>query len=289
MFIRKIQLKIGDESGEGLDFSGLHIVFSVSKKDSITPNAAQITIYNVAQSTIARVQKEFSQVFLSAGYDENFAVIFNGTIKNTTFSRENGTDGALTIVAGDGDVAHNFAVVNKTLSAGATQKDIISTAVDEYSKKGVVSGYTTDIATPALPRGKVMFGMARDYLQNGAKNANVSFSVQDGKMQIIDEKGALPNEVFVLNSGTGLIGSPIQTTDGVQAVCLLNPRLKIGAVVQIAQADIVQSLEENVAALASDGYYRVYSLDFTGDTHGNDWYSTFTGVLMDSTSGKTVD
>ncbi len=289
MFLRKIELKIGDNAGDGLDFSTLRIQFNVTKKDSATPNSAQITIFNVAQSTVAQVQKEFDTVYLSAGYVDNCAAIFHGTIQKVIFARENGTDGLLTIAAGDGDVAHNFAVINKTLAAGATQKDVIAAAGAEYEKNGTPAGYAADVQTRTLPRGKVMFGMARDFMQSGAKNSNCDFSVQDGKTQFVKENGALPDEAFVLNSATGLVGSPVQTTDGVQCTCLLNPRLKIGSVVQIAQKDVTESIDAESAALAADGYYRIYSLDFNGDTHGNDWYCNFVGVALDATTMQTTD
>lgn len=288
-YLRKLELKIGDDGGDGLDFSALRVQFNVSKKDSATPNAATIMVYNVAQSTVARVQKEFNAVYLAAGYDENCAAIFHGTITHVTYYRENGTDGVLKIAAGDGDVAHNYAVLNKTIAAGATQKDILNLASAEYEKNGVTQGYSTEISTPALPRGKVMYGMAHDFLEKSAKNAGANFSVQDGKIQLVKNNGALPDEAFVLNSNSGLIGTPSQTTDGIQVTCLLNPRLKIGAVVQIDQKDILQAEDADAAALAADGYYRVYSLDFNGDTHGGEWYCDFTAVHLDYTSKETTD
>ncbi len=290
MFLRKFELKIGDDAGDGLDFSSLHVQFSVEKKDSATPNSARITIFNVAQSTVAQVQKEFNTVYLSAGYEDNCAAIFHGTIQKVVFARENGTDGILTIAAGDGDVAHNFAVVNKTLAAGATQKDVVAAASAEYEKNGTTAGFSADFETRALPRGKVMFGMARDFMQSGALNSQTNFSVQDGKTQFVKENGALPDEAYVLNSATGLIGSPMQTTDGVQCTCLLNPRFKIGSVVQIAEKDITESIDsDESSALAADGYYRIYSLNFDGDTHGNDWYCNFVGVALDATTMQTTD
>ena len=288
-YLRKLELKIGDDGGEGLDFSKLRVQFNVTKKDSSTPNAASIMVYNVAQSTVARVQKEFNSVYLAAGYGENCAAIFHGTITHVTYYRENGTDGVLKIAAGDGDVAHNFAVVNKTLAAGATQKDVLNIAAAEYEKKGINSGFSTEIVTPALPRGKVMYGMAADFLEKGAKNAGANFSVQDGKMQFVKDNGALPDEAFVLNSGSGLIGTPAQTTDGVQVTCLLNPRLKIGGIVQIAQKDILPTDDADAQALAADGYYRIFALDFNGDTHGGEWYCDFTAVHLDFTSKETTD
>jgi hypothetical protein len=290
-YLRSIELKIGDDQGQGLDFSGLRIQFAISKKDSTSPNSALITVYNVTQSTIAQIQKEFTRVTLAAGYGDTCALIFNGTITQSVYSTQGGVDGVLQIAAGDGDVAHNFAVVNKTLAAGATQTDVFQSALSEYDKKGVGKGFIDGQVSGALPRGKVMYGMAREYLTSSAKNSKMKFSVQDGKAQLLKDNGALPDTAYVLNSQTGLVGSPSQTTDGIQGCCLLNPQLRIGSVVQINQKDVTQQISDSgeSTALAADGFYRLISVEFNGDTHGGEWYCDFVGVAMDNTQSKTVD
>lgn len=290
-WLRKAELKVGDDAGDGLDLSALRITFDVVKKDNATPNTAMINVYNVARETFNKIAKEFSRVTLSAGYKDNYSLIFNGTIKQVVFYKENATDSVMVISAGDGDVAYNFAVTNATLAAGATQKDVADLALKDYAKNGVENGFIAEKSTPALPRGKVMFGASKDYLQNAAKNADLNFSVQDGKAQFVENKGTLPDDAIVLSSKSGLVGVPAQTQDGISAVCLLNPRLKIGGVVQIDESD-VQSMvlnpdavaETPPASLANDGFYRILAVQFTGDTHGNDWFCNLTLLTLDNTA-----
>ena len=114
-WIRKVELKVGDDDS-GLDLSSLRITFDVIKKDEATPNTALISVYNVSRETFNKVAKEFTRVTLSAGYEDNHSLIFNGTIKQVTFHKENATDTLMTISAGDGDVAYNYSVTNTTLA-----------------------------------------------------------------------------------------------------------------------------------------------------------------------------
>jgi len=75
---------------------------------------------------------------------------------------------------------------------------------------------------------------------------------------------ALPGTAVVLNSRTGLVGWPVQTFNGIEARCLLNPRIKAGAMIQIDQASIQkqelsttytqQGNNNLVPSIATDGY-----------------------------------
>ena len=105
-------------SGEGHDLSGLRVTFQINHAVVQTPRSAWIRVYNVAQSTIAKVQQEFTSVSLTAGYQGNSATVFNGTIKYIRAGRETQTDTFLDIFAADGDEAYNQANVNVLAGSG---------------------------------------------------------------------------------------------------------------------------------------------------------------------------
>ena len=136
-----------------------------------------------------------------------------------------------------------------------------------------------------------MYGMSRDYLRQSVDSANASWSIQDGQAQVITTTQILPGPAVVLSSQTGLIGVPEQTTDGLSARCLLNPNLKIGSAVQISQADILTAPPADGTntntptppGLATDGFYRLFTVDHFGDSRGNDWYSDFVALAIDAT------
>ena len=298
-YLRKINLIVAGASGGGLDLSPMRIVFKTKKSDAQTPNTAEIRVYNLAPETAKKIRQEFKTITLQAGYEANYGVIFTGNIKQVRFGRESGTDTYIDIAAGDGDDAYNFAVVNTTLAAGAKQSDQISAAGNAMAGRGVGVGYVAETGAQALPRGKVMYGMARDYLRQSAEASETTWSVQDGKLQIVSLTGTLPNQAVKLNSKSGLVGTPEQTNDGIKARCLLNPLLKIGGKMQIDEKDVAEaklpdtekdSTANKPADISSDGVYRVLTIEHSGDTRGNDWYSDIVCLDVDATAppGKQV-
>lgn len=294
-WLRDFSLQVGDDGGAGLDFSAFRVAFRIEKKDSAEPNNAVFQVYNVTRETFQKVKKEFTQIRFEAGYKENKALIFKGNVKQVTFARENGTDSILTIAAGDGDEAHNFAICNQTLAAGAKQGDVFDAAGGKMAEFNVESAGLGKDNSNALPRGKVLYGRASDYLQHAAKEAQCDYSIQDGKIQAPENK-SLGEICFVLNSRTGLIGAPTETTEGVDAVCLLNPLLKVGSAVQIAQEQIVQNIvgdfshdltiEQEQSKNAADGVFRIFSITYEGDSHGQAWFCSFSAIATDESAGE---
>jgi len=299
-YLRKCTLIVSNAT-DGLDFSALRITFQVKKSDSQTPNQAAIRIWNVSKELANRIEKEFNLVTLQAGYQENFGVIFQGNIKEAKYGRENGVDTYLDIRAADGDKDYNFAIVNKTLSAGASQGNIADAALS--SMPNTQRGFIDNLGVDRLPRGKVMYGNARSILRKAAEQRQTSWSIQDNKLQMVKLRSLLPSEAVVLNSGSGLIDTPEQTTKGVKARCLLNPMLKIAGRVKIdADAIRLAKLKDEEkpttdapgaqpVALSVDGIYRLLKIEFVGDTRGNDWFANLTMIDVDASApkGQEVD
>jgi len=301
-FIRKFSLVIGGED-DALDVSELRCTFTVKKTSAQTPNEAQIRVYNLSSETASKIQKEFTFITLQAGYEDNFAVIFNGTAKQIKIGRESSTDTYLEILASDGDLAYNFSVVNTTLAAGSTTSDHIKAAGDSMSEHGVTTGHIGDTGGTKLARGKVMFGNARDYLRQSSQNSDSDWSIQDGKLQVVPVTGLLPTQAVVLTAKTGLIGTPEQTNEGIQAKALLNPLIKIDAKVVIDNKSVEEAtISENKttetgqkkepankpAMIANDGEYKVIKVEYNGDTRGVEWYCDIVCLAIDSTTNKTT-
>ncbi len=296
-WLRKIGLIVSSGSS-GLDLSELRIVFHVFQWDvNSAPNYATIRVYNLSDATAKSVQKEFQRVTLQAGYEGgSFGMIFDGTLKMARRGRESPTDTYLDILAADADVGRNFAIINKTLAAGATAADQLKAATDAM---GLPLGYSPDLPVGALARGKVLFGMARGRMTDVTNTAGATWSVQNGQVVVIPLTGYRPDEAVVLNSNTGMIGLPEQTEDGIHVKTLINPRVKIGTLVQINNASIqreflggdnlfLQGRLENLPGLlpkiTDDGFYRVYVAEHHGDSRGSTWYSDLTCLAIDSSA-----
>lgn len=285
-----------------LDLSEMHCKFKTEQADTEVPNNASIRVYNLTDKTIQAV-KEFTRVVIQAGYEANFGVIFDGTIKQFGIGRENATDTYLDIFAADGDLAYNFSLVNTTLAPGASQSEQLQAALDAMALGGVYLGYKPgDVGVTTLPRGKTSFALGRDVIRTYAQTNKMTWSIQNGKINIIPLDGYKPGQIPDVNATSGLIGQPQQTANGIHFVHLLSPAFKIGQAIRINNDDINQLIAQeknpfptpynqrtgtlNLAKTASDGLYRLLVAEHEGDTRGQAWYTNVIALAIDASSNK---
>lgn len=289
-WIREYSLTI-EGAGSAIDASDLRIRFKVDQNTLQRPNSAEITITNLSNETADKIQKEGKLVTLSAGYEGASKVIFKGDIIQKRKGRENPVDTYLTILATSGDKAYNYAVVNKSLAAGHTFKDQVNAAFEPMKEHGITLGYIGDLGSKVMPRGRTMFGMARDFLRDIAFATNTAWSIQNNKLQVLENQKTLPGDAVVLNSQTGMIGMPVQTISGIIVRCLLNPDIHPGTRVQINQSSIQQAAfspnytaevqNSMLPSIAEDGFYKALVVDHMGDTRGNPWYTDIVCIRAD--------
>lgn len=286
-YLRRAQLVVA-AGQQGIDLSALRLKFSTRQCDLQTPNTATIRVYNLADATAQQIQTEFTRVVLQVGYEGgDFGVLFDGTIVQVRRGRESAIDNYVDIIAADGDEALNFAIVSAAIAAGSTFRD----RVDALSKAmGVGQSHVADLPAGALPRGRTYYGMARDHMRGAAVSTDTKWSIQNGQLQVIPREGYLPTEAVVLSATTGMIGVPEQTQDGIRVRCLLNPRIKIGARVNIDNKSVQQAhlalgvegsaMNAFLPSITDDGFYRVVVAEHEGDTRGGPWYSNLICIAM---------
>lgn len=283
-----------DAPGQGLDLSDMHFTFRVMASDVETPNTAVIRVFNLSQNTEKQALQEYDSVVLQAGYESNLGAIFKGTIKQFHRGRERNTDSYLDILAADGDIPYNFATINQTLTAGATQQQQLEALVEamgipvDHNASGYLLGGIQN------PRGKTLFGLARTYMRDLARTNGVRWSIQQGVLTLIPLTGYLPGTAVQINSVTGMIGIPEATDDGIKITTLLNPTIRVGGQVQVNEGVINQTIIRDrffpgyqsqtfVADTSRDGFYRVLVIEHEGDTRGQAWYTHLTCLTLDPT------
>ena len=293
---------IVSKGSQALDISDQRFRFEVRASDIDTPNNATIRVYNLSEQTANRIIAEFDTVILSAGYQfGNFGIIFQGDVKQFRRGRERNVDNYLDILAADGDEAYNFGVVRTTMPAGTTPVQELSTYADAMGIP--VSQETQDFLltggiNPA-PRGKVAWGMARDYVRDLANDHNARWSIQNGELTLVPVTSYLPGDVVAINTASGMIGLPEQTDQGITIRCYLNPLIKIGRAVMINQADINKVLIKEQgfpnrtslsypATVSNDGLYRVLVAEHVGDLRGNEFYTELTCLSIDKSSPSST-
>jgi hypothetical protein len=260
------------------------------------PNTAEIIVSNLNKAHEQQFRgQEFKKVELIAGYEGNSGTIFKGNIKQSNVGRESPTDKIVSLYCGDGDHAHNHAAISKTLKAGSTPKDIYDAVLREMKPYGAEPGYTPDILTKMkYPRPYVLFGMARDYLRTIAMSNGCTWSIQNGKVNVVPKDGNLPGDIPKINAATGMVGMPVQTLGGIIVRVLINPKLYVDQLIQLNNADINLSapvfgvdgvvMTGQLPDLDSDGIFRILMIECEGDTRGSPFYMTLTCVGKSSPS-----
>ena len=302
-WMRKIGLVLY-KGGNALDLSQFHIKFETQAADVGSPNSVAIRVYNMKSETLSAVvtNGEYDNVVLNAGYQSgNYGVIFQGAIKQYRVGRENQTDTYLDILASDGDIGYNQGFINKSLDKSATDAQRAQAVIGAMpqTQAGNIAILSQDGNTTNL-RGKVMFGMARSYMNDLAATYNSSWSIQNGQVNVVPFSGYLPGEAVQINRYTGLIGLPEQTDEGIKLNCLLNAKLRVGGLVQLNNSEVnsLQWQKGNTVGipynqwagfqynspLSKDGTYRAYVIEHVGDTRGKPWYSKLVCLAVDLTT-----
>jgi hypothetical protein len=287
----------GDENGG----QGLRMTFEITMKDISTPNVARIGIFNLTDASTNPAFYVGKRVKVSAGYvTGNSYILFDGEIIQSRNLRADVTDKVLAILATDKGDARNYAVVNKTLSAGHTHNDRVMACFEPMKALGVALGYidTAALSKTKFPRGAALFGNAKDVLRQTCMATRTSWSIQQGKLQVLANDKALPGGEIVLNSRTGLVGMPVQTIQGIEGVCLLNGNMVPGCVVRIDQKSIQQAEFDpsvtgdpnnkllNQYGIAADGRYKVFYVGHVGDSRGEPFFTNFVCVRLDALSAS---
>lgn len=296
-WIRNWNVTIGT-GGSLVNVSELRIRFSVRQAQLQTPANADVLISNLSPKTSEKIEKEGVTVSIAAGHVGDAATIFEGNIIQKRFGRETPTDTYAAIVATGGDLAYNFATVNKSFSSGSTFKDHVNMVLEAMAPFGVTAGQIADLGTAKMARGRAFFGMARDVMRDIGFATKTTWFIENNKLNVIKDDEPRSGDAIVLNSSTGLIGRPTQTFDGIVGRCLLTPRLKPGVILQINQASIDRAqFSPNYTAavqnamypsVADDGFYRTLYVDHNGDNFDQPWYSDFICIRADGQGPQPI-
>lgn len=249
-WIREVNLKVGDKEFTGDKFE---IDFRVPFSTKEEPDISEIRICNLSNSTIESIGAE-AYVILNAGYRGDVGNILSGKIENISTIWE-GVDKVTVLKVSDGGFEWRNAIVNKTYQAGmkasyimADLANILGLEVGEISPKNDIE----------YKLGKSISGYVERALKQLVKDTESKMYINKGRIFIRDEnKGTEAG--FLLNSDTGLIGSPekVEEEDGQKVIkykaqSLLNHKISTDSLIQIESKTI-------------NGNYRVESGVHTGD------------------------
>lgn len=242
----------------------LRVQFKVEKSLEKSPNTCEVTVTNFAEATRSRLQEKGGKILLFAGYEPHVGQLFVGDVRSIDHVRDGG-DWATKILAGDGERGFLNARISESFAGGVRVPRIVDAAAQKmtgHSLTGDISGLDRQYVN-----GYVAHGPASREMDKALRGTGYTWSVQDGRVQVVREGGTNLESVAVISPDTGLVGSPEHGTSDKPGK---PPMLKVKSLLlpDLKCAGRVRVLSEKYK-----GTYVAQKIVHTGDTNGGEWYT----------------
>lgn len=238
-----------------------------------------LAIYNLSESTEAKLRKRGVPIALRAGYTDTNDFIFIGKIQNS-FKERNGPDRVLRIVA-RGGTQDTKPTINKTFDKNANIVEIIRACCESAGYPSVIdSEQFTDVAPYA--RGRVLSGDPLRELDLLAQTHDFSYVLENDRIIITRNNSFREGTPRVVSQETGMEGIPEITEVGCDVNVRLNPKIKIGGRIDIQSElktfNFSNLYYQNIPENAGSGVYRIFKIEHVGDNYGDDWTTKITSI-----------
>jgi hypothetical protein len=242
-----------------------------------------ISIYNLNSPIEQEILLQGMTVTLDAGYQtQPYGTIFKGTLLQPLWERENGTDDKLTLhcVCGLVEVNNNF--IAQTIAGGLSQRQIVA-QMAAACHFPLDATNVDELSSSKQTRASTYFGQPGEFFQEIAdfNNANLWFSNMAVNIRQLRQQTEIPTLSY--GPGTGLLGTPKQTQDGVIMTVNLDSRVGLMTQVQLQEGVIISQLPRNIPSyptiLDANGLYIVGAVKHFGDSRGNTWDTEITGFV----------
>ncbi len=271
-FIRNYVMKCGRMGSTGFKIGdsepALHVSFSIEKSNAETANTAKVQIWNLSNANLSILEGKDCIVELKAGYGNSMALILAG---NITFAvtTQDGADRMTELEVVDGRVALRDTNVSISFNGAVDCKEVYQRFANQM---GISVRFAKDLSFVRLPNGFSFVGKAAAGLKKLANCCGHSWSIQNQVLQITWPGRAISTQGYLLNSDTGLIGSPKRITistggdnndsmTGWEIQYLLNGAIGVNDIVKIESR-------------TANGYYLIHKLTIDGDNLEGDWLCT---------------
>lgn len=265
-------LRVGIELDGVMNYyEKVKIKASGSKTNNSTQNSFNISISNLSRKTIDYITTNNN--------------ILNRTLKNKRITVEAGrvSTGVSLIFTGDIRMINvtqppNITVNVKTYTGDALKGVLISTST------GAMASLSSICQTIATSLNKKLTFQANDktisnYTFTGASLeqirrienlGNLDVTIDNDTMIVKNENVPLDGRVFLINSGTGMIGLPTTNERGISVKTLFNNNITVGSTIRVTS-------EINIAL---NGDYVVYEIKYDLANRDTPFYTTFEGTRL---------
>lgn len=270
-FDRQYRVMIGKAGGAGSMIGTgtvpLHISFSIQRSDLETQNTGHVTLWNLNKAHLAMLDEKDCVLALRAGYGNRMPLIFTGIVTQAVTTNDNADRKT------DIDVVDNLVEIRDTYVTIAYNGKVNWKTIfdDVAAQMGVAISYSYNAEFVDIANGFSFVGPARDILTKGCACCKLAWSLQNGVIQVKKPGDVMSREVFVLSEATGLLGIPARVTE---AATKDDEKTKseVGWDVEYFMNGAI-NIDDYVFLKSKivTGYFRVYSLDISGDNVTGDW------------------
>ena len=275
-FDRQYRMAAGPPGGTGFEIGAvddpaqipLNVEFSFEKTDLTTQNTGRLTIWNLNKNHLAVLNQKNCLISFRAGYGNQLPLIFAGTVTYAATEMD-GANERTEIELIDNLIAIRDTYVSVAYNGTVSWKKILT---DSAAQMGVALSFSHNAKFTNVQNGFSFVGPAKNILDKACKCCGLSWSIQNGILQIKRPGDTMSREVFVLNATSGLLGIPKRivlaqddagnvTQYGWEVSYFLNGAINVNDYVK---------LESKRAS----GFFTIQAVQFTGSNRSGDWICT---------------
>lgn len=267
----------------GYTVDALRVSFQIEKDLTSESNKASIRIYNMSPENRAKVEAPDVKVNMYAGYEMQTGPVqlFSGTVTQA-FTRDDGADVVTELRVSDGQMNLRDSVISVSYSPGTSGKTVVE---DVANRMGFTVVFGENVTFSSYPDGFSFVGYGRNALDEVCNASGISWSVQNGILQVILAGGTTGVRGLVFAPDSGLVGSPERIIKANSRADNTTPKRtrkqKSGkekpekqagwTIVALLAPTVIPGDLVKVESRMVTGWMRVESLRHSGDSHGGRW------------------
>jgi hypothetical protein len=270
-FNRQYRVQISPNNGGGFEFGGepfpLHISFSFQKADVITMNTGQISVWNLSpeQRAILIDGEENCKLTLWAGYGDRLFQIFSGLVSFSTTSMD-GADWKTDIEVIDSLESYKDTYVALSYADSVSYETIVK---DTVAQMGLPIETSYNVEFGETENGFSYVGSGEEMLSKCCACTDAAWTIQDGEVHVKKPNDTMNRDYKLISADTGMIEIPKRviiagSTETGDKIVGWDVKFLLNAAIGV---DDYIYLKSKVVS----GYYRVYSLQYSGDNMAGDW------------------
>ncbi len=272
LFNRTVELSVTQPTETGFfeysstttTIADLRVSFAIEKHLGKEPNTCEVHVFNLAERSRALFQTKPLHVRLAAGFDGNAQRLFAGDL-TWSQSKHTGVEWETTLQLGDGARAFRNARLSKSFKRGITARQAASELIKQFGLPVPAAVRDAPELGAQYAGGLVLTDAAHLELTRVLAPYGLTWSIQDGRIQVLRERDVRSDVPVEISQDTGMIGTPE----------LAAPEKKGKPPTLTVQTLLYPSLTPggriDVRARQIKGIFKIQRLRHTGDSHGDEW------------------